>query len=266
MEQDQYSSNLQVSDVHARLHGRDAKISGNVRNTGASTVTALSVKVRLVGRAGETVQSRDFDIILAGSSPVPQGVAQPLKPGEVRTFDATLTGIPRSWLPGRVAIDLTSVKVAGDADSSSPDTTQTTALAVAILAILVAIVAAGIVASNNRHKKIQAALAAQREWAEAAIEKLEASGGDPSKLPDLSAEVRGLILHAGERCFAACRGVQHVVEGHRTKYVGASQGVSIRITKGVRYHVGGFSGRPVTTTFEKVNDVGDVEARKTTCG
>jgi hypothetical protein len=52
--------------------------------------------------------------------------------------------------------------------------------------------------------------------------------------------------------------VQHVVEGHRTKYVGVSQGVSFRIAKGVRYHVGGFSGEPVTTTFENVNDTGAV--------
>lgn len=98
----------------------------------------------------------------------------------------------------------------------------------------------------------------QRQEAQSRIEQLEAAGGDLSKLPDLSDQVNGLILHPGERCFAICRGAQHVVEGHRTKYVGGSQGVSFRIAKGVRYHVGGFSGRPVTTTYEKVNDAGDL--------
>ena len=34
--------------------------------------------------------------------------------------------------------------------------------------------------------------------------------------------------------------------------------MSFRITKGVRYHVGGFTGRPVTTTYEKVQDTGDL--------
>jgi hypothetical protein len=54
--------------------------------------------------------------------------------------------------------------------------------------------------------------------------------------------VQGLILRSGERCFALCRGAQHVVEAHHTKYVGGSHGVSFRISKGVRYHVGAFSG------------------------
>lgn len=102
------------------------------------------------------------------------------------------------------------------------------------------------------------AQAEAQAYAESAIAQLEAAGGDLTKLPDLTSQVTGMVLHAGERCFAICRGAEHVVEAHRTKYVGGSQGVSFRIAKGVRYHVGGFSGRPVTTSFEKVQDVGDL--------
>jgi hypothetical protein len=40
--------------------------------------------------------------------------------------------------------------------------------------------------------------------------------------------------------------------------VGGSQGVSFRIAKRVRYHVGGFAGRRVTATYEKVHDVGNL--------
>ncbi len=110
----------------------------------------------------------------------------------------------------------------------------------------------------EKERQRQALLAQQREYAQSAIEKLEAAGGDLSKLSDLNGEVRGLILHPGEKCFAICRGAQHVVEAHRTKYVGGSQGISFRIAKGVRYHAGGFSGHPVTTYYEKVNDTGDL--------
>jgi|SRR5579863_2060709 len=109
-----------------------------------------------------------------------------------------------------------------------------------------------------RQKEAQALLAQQQQFAQEGIAKLEAADGDLTKLPDLTNEVTGLILHSGERCFAICRGAQHVAEAHRTKFVGGSQGVSFRITKGVRYHVGGFSGQPVTTAYEKVQDTGDL--------
>jgi hypothetical protein len=110
----------------------------------------------------------------------------------------------------------------------------------------------------QRQEQARALRVQQEQFAHDAIEKLEAAGGDLTKLPDLSREVTSLILHPGERCFAICRGAQRVVEAHQTKYVGGSQGVSFRIAKGVRYHVGGFSGHPVTTAYEKVQDVGDL--------
>jgi hypothetical protein len=257
VEQDQYSSNLQLSNVHARLQGRDAVITGSVKNIGSSTVTALLAKVRLLGRNGAPLRSDDVNIILAGSSSVPPDVAEPLKAGETRAFNATLLGVPRSWSPGKVKVDLTSVRTAGAGNSSAEDSGGAAGV-FALLVVVVALMGLVVRMSIKNAKKRQAVLAEQRQWAQAAIEQLETAEGDPSKLPDLREQVRGLVLHGGERCFAACKGVQHLVEGRRTRYVGGSQGVSIRIAKGVRYHVGGFSGRPVTTTFEKVNDVGDV--------
>jgi len=131
-----------------------------------------------------------------------------------------------------------------------------------ILAVLIGIfvffIVLGYRAKVKAQQEKQAMLAKQMEEAQQAIERMEATNGDLSKLPDLTEQVQGLILHADERCFAMCRGAQHVVEAHRTKYVGGSQGVSFRIAKGVRYHIGGFSGHPVTTDYEKVQDTGDL--------
>lgn len=129
---------------------------------------------------------------------------------------------------------------------------------IAVLVVAVGIVALLIHNGNVKTAADQKTMAEAQAYAQQAIAQLEAAGGDITKLPDMSDQVTGMVLHAGERCFAICRGAQHVVEAHRTKYVGGSQGVSFRIAKGVRYHVGGFSGRPVTTSYEKVQDVGDL--------
>jgi type II secretory pathway pseudopilin PulG len=127
-----------------------------------------------------------------------------------------------------------------------------------VIVIAVVLAAVGYRSSLEKQRQQQALLAKQMEGAQSAIERMESVVGDLSKLPDLREQLGGFILHPGERCFAMCRGAQHVVEAHRTKYVGASQGVSLRITKGVRYHIGGFSGRPVTMYYEKVQDTGDL--------
>lgn len=129
-------------------------------------------------------------------------------------------------------------------------------LPIAIIVGVIVFVAAK--ARSARQRQIRAQAAKDQQWAQATIENLEAAGHDTSKLPDLSDKVTNLILHSGERCFAIGQEAQHVVAGHRTTYVGGSQGVSFRIAKGVRYHVGGFAGRRVTTTYEKVHDVGNL--------
>lgn len=133
-------------------------------------------------------------------------------------------------------------------------------LASFVVLVLIGIAAAVLIyrAQQSRQREQQALLARQLEDAQSAIERMEAADGDLEKLPDLTGQVQGLILHSGERCFALCRGAQHVVEAHKTTYVGGSQGVSFRIAKGVRYHVGGFASRPVRTDYEKVQDAGDL--------
>jgi hypothetical protein len=130
--------------------------------------------------------------------------------------------------------------------------------------MLAAVAAVFYYARQNAKKRAIEVAAAQRQQieesnrAQQALAEIEACGGDINKLPDLTSQVTGLILKPGERCFAIVRGARHVAEGHRTKYVGRSQGISVRITKGVRYHVGGYAGRPITTTFEAVKDTGDL--------
>ncbi len=72
------------------------------------------------------------------------------------------------------------------------------------------------------------------------------------QLPVLEADI---LLRKGELCHfeAPCELVEEVT---RTRYVGGSQGVSIRIAKGVYYRVGGFKGQPVEETHKQVTDRG----------
>lgn len=82
--------------------------------------------------------------------------------------------------------------------------------------------------------------------------------GDGRPLPDLTREVQGVILKGDETCCALSRGAQHIVSRKKTRFVGGTQGVSIRVAKGVRYHVGGFRGHPVTEESEVIADSGSV--------
>jgi len=77
-------------------------------------------------------------------------------------------------------------------------------------------------------------------------------------LPNLTTDVQGVILKTDESCCALSSNAQHIVTRNKTRYVGASQGVSIRIAKGVRYHVSGYRGHPVTEQYEAVEDSGSV--------
>jgi hypothetical protein len=58
--------------------------------------------------------------------------------------------------------------------------------------------------------------------------------------------------------FAICRGVKHIIEAHKTKYVGGSHGVSFKVAKNVRYRVGAYRGHRVTTYYEKEADTGNL--------
>jgi len=104
---------------------------------------------------------------------------------------------------------------------------------------------------------------AEREAAELAIRtqaqtlfELFASGD--GTLPNVTTDVQGVILKGGETCCALSRNAQHIVSKTKTRYVGGSQGVSIRIMKGVRYHVGSYRGHPVKEEFEIIADVGSI--------
>ena|ERR1700726_1067181 len=104
---------------------------------------------------------------------------------------------------------------------------------------------------------------AEQEAAELALRtqaqnlfELFASGD--GTLPNVTNDVQGVILKGGESCCALSRNAQHIVSRTKTRYVGGSQGVSIRITKGVRYHVGSYRGHPVKEEFETIADVGSV--------
>jgi hypothetical protein len=77
-------------------------------------------------------------------------------------------------------------------------------------------------------------------------------------LPNLTTDVQGVILKADESCCALSANAQHIVTRNKTRYVGGSQGVSIRIAKGVRYHVSGYRGHPITEQYEAVADSGSV--------
>src|ERR1051326_66753 len=86
-----------------------------------------------------------------------------------------------------------------------------------IFAVLgLAVLASGVfllVRARARDKKERAEIVAKEiEQAQSDIERMEAAEGDISKLPDLTDQVEGLILGPEERCFALCRGAQHVVQ------------------------------------------------------
>lgn len=59
------------------------------------------------------------------------------------------------------------------------------------------------------------------------------------------------ILQKNEKLIWLINDVDYYIDKERRHYVGGSQGMSIRIAKGIYYRVGAFKGQPVTTT-EKV--------------
>jgi hypothetical protein len=78
------------------------------------------------------------------------------------------------------------------------------------------------------------------------------------KYPNINASVNGLILHRHELCCAKADSAELIVMRKNTSYVGGSQGVSFRIAKGVRYHVGSYKGHRVTNVEAVVGDRGTI--------
>lgn len=64
-----------------------------------------------------------------------------------------------------------------------------------------------------------------------------------------------ILLKEGEHCHYEIP-CDLIEERSRTKYVGGTQGVSFRITKGVYYRVGGFKGERIVDTFKETTDSG----------
>jgi len=120
-------------------------------------------------------------------------------------------------------------------------------------------------------RKARAERAAERQRAEEARQRADEAlrahaqslfelfvSNDARPLPNLTTDVQGVILKGDETCCALSTNAQHIVTRNKTRYVGVSQGVSIRIAKGVRYHVSGYRGHPVTEQYETVSDLGSV--------
>jgi len=80
------------------------------------------------------------------------------------------------------------------------------------------------------------------------------------KLPT-QVEISGnipLAIQKGEQVIWIFNGVKYYESKTRTHYVGSSQGVSVRLMKGVYYRVGGFRGEPVQTTSMVHIDTGSL--------
>jgi type II secretory pathway pseudopilin PulG len=86
------------------------------------------------------------------------------------------------------------------------------AVVVVVIGIAVVLARAGYRSSLITQQQEQAVLQKEMEAAQATIDRMQAVEGDFSKLPDLTKQVHNLVLHANEKCFAICRGTQHVVE------------------------------------------------------
>ncbi len=67
-------------------------------------------------------------------------------------------------------------------------------------------------------------------------------------------ECKALLLQASEFCHWE-EPARLFEQRTRRVYVGGSQGVSIRLMRGVRYHVGAFAGAPIDTTY--LSDAGE---------
>jgi hypothetical protein len=86
-------------------------------------------------------------------------------------------------------------------------------------------------ARSERQRQLKEQAAKDQQWAQAAIENLEVSADDTSKLPDLNDNVTNLILHPGERCFAIGQEAQHVVAARRATLGGSEVSTARPATK-----------------------------------
>jgi hypothetical protein len=76
------------------------------------------------------------------------------------------------------------------------------------------------------------------------------------ELPDLSDQVRSIVLEPSETCVLVSRNAQRIVTRERTRYVGQTAGVSLKISKNLHVRTGGFRGEPVKTSYTEAADTG----------
>lgn len=93
-------------------------------------------------------------------------------------------------------------------------------------------------------------------FAKASILRQLGEGKLPSSLPRIEGH-NPINLENGEVIIWVFKNTEYFTPRTRTQYVGASQGVSVRVMKGVYYRVGSFKGRPVQTQYLSNEGTGD---------
>ena len=92
--------------------------------------------------------------------------------------------------------------------------------------------------------------------AKASILRQLGEGKLPTSLPRIEG-YNPINLEHGETIIWVLKNATYFTPRTRTKYVGASHGVSLRLMKGVYYRVGAFSGAPVQTQYLSDEGTGD---------
>lgn len=88
------------------------------------------------------------------------------------------------------------------------------------------------------------------------ILRLLANGEKPAEIRVEG--LTGLNVESGEIVVYIFNAVTRFAQQTRTQYVGRSQGVSVRIMRGVYYRVGAFKGEPIKTKETKIDGFGDL--------
>ena len=193
-------------------------------------------------------------------------IAVPLIPGVVVLYkDRNLRGRGRILLViGSVSLLATIVILATAPLKDRTLTFWSALLDFFLVTVMSLTLYAGIaaVAAIVRGMKTRATERREADQAEAAAIQSELDGFaarvSAGNLPDETHNVAGVVLKPNERCCAYARNVAYVVNRKHTSYVGGSQGISFRISKGVRYHVGAYKGHRVTTVDQVVSDNGSL--------
>lgn len=106
---------------------------------------------------------------------------------------------------------------------------------------------------SDMHPACQEALDADREGV-AAISAILMAG----RIPEVNIVDLPLVLPKNEHPIWCYTGVQEIEQASRRRHVGGSQGVSIRLMKGISFRVGAMQGTSVSESYERAVDTGIV--------